>query len=113
MEDITAVQQTLLVIHHIMKKTGKWIELLIGNCSICVRKKSMTVSDNTMQAERLGDFFKNLCKKGPNVSKKLAKNLSSNPGLDFTANFATTVASRNFKKVVSSNYILVTLFNLY
>ena len=35
----------------------------------------MTVSDNTIQAEGLGDFFKNLGKKGPNVSKKMAKNV--------------------------------------
>ena len=33
----------------------------------------MIVSDNTIQAEDLGDFFKNLCKKGLNVSKKMAK----------------------------------------
>ena len=33
----------------------------------------MIVSDNTIQAEGLGDFFKNLGKKGLNVSKKLVK----------------------------------------
>ena len=27
-------------------------------------KKSMSMSDISAQAERLGDFFKNLCKKG-------------------------------------------------
>ena len=41
------------------KKTGKQIKLLVGNCVICNRKKSMIVSDNTIQAEGLGDFFKN------------------------------------------------------
>ena len=30
----------------------------------------MTVSDNTKQVERLGDFFKNLGQKGLNLSKK-------------------------------------------
>ena len=55
------------------KKTGKEIKLLVGKCVICDRKKSMIVSDNTIQAEGLGDFFKNLGKKSPNVSKKVAK----------------------------------------
>ena len=39
----------------------------------------MTVCDNTIQAEGLSDFFKNLGKKGLNVSKKVAKNVLSNP----------------------------------
>ena len=38
------------------------------------------MSDNTIQAEGLGDFFKNLGKKGLNVSEKMAKNVLSNPG---------------------------------
>ena len=33
----------------------------------------MTVSDNTIQAEALGEFFKNLGRKGLNLSKKMAK----------------------------------------
>ena len=44
------------------KKTGKEIKLLVGKCVICDKRKSMIVSDNTIQAERLGDFFKNLGK---------------------------------------------------
>ena len=57
----------------INKKTGKQVKLLIGRCSICNRKKSMVVSDNVIQAEGLGDFFKNLGKKGLNVSKRWQK----------------------------------------
>ena len=57
------------------KKTCKEIKLLVGKCVICNRKKSMIVSDNTIQAEGLGEFFKNLGKKGLNVSKKMAKNV--------------------------------------
>ena len=47
----------------------------------------MVVSDNVIRAEGLGDFFKNLGKKGLNVSKKLARNVLSNPAraLDLTA----------------------------
>ena len=72
--------------------------------SICNREKSMTVSDNTIQVESLPDFFKNLGKKGLNVTKKLAKNVLRNPtrALDVTANIATAAASRNPKKVLST-----------
>ena len=42
------------------KKTGKFIKLLVGKCVICNRKKYMIVSDNTFQAEGLGNFFKKI-----------------------------------------------------
>ena len=53
-------------------------------------RKSKIVSDNTIQAERLGDFLKNLGEKGINVSKRMAENVLSNPGraLDSTAKLA-------------------------
>ena len=62
----------------------------------------MTVSDNTIQAESLGDFFKNLGKKGLNVSNKMANNVLSNPGraLDLTAKIATAAASRKSKQAL-------------
>ena len=44
----------------INKKTGKDVKLLVGKCVICNRKKTMIVSDNVIQAEGLGNFFKNL-----------------------------------------------------
>ena len=47
--------------------TSKRSKVRIGYCSICNRRKSMRVSDNTIKAEGLGDFFKNLAKKGLNV----------------------------------------------
>ena len=43
--------------------TSKGFKILFGYCSICNRKKSMTVSHNTIKAEGLGDFFWNLGKK--------------------------------------------------
>ena len=64
----------------INKKTGKEVKLLVGKCVTCDRKKTMTVSDNAIQAEGLGDFFKNLGKKGINLSKRMANNVLSNPG---------------------------------
>ena len=55
------------------KKTGKDTKLSVGKCVICNRKKSMIVSDNTIKAEGLGSFFKNLEKISAKASKKLAK----------------------------------------
>ena len=64
----------------------------------------MTVSDNTIKAEGLGDFFKNLGKKGLNVSKKMAKNVLKNPGtaLEIGANVGSAFASRNPKAALTS-----------
>ena len=94
-------------------KTSEGGKLLIGYCSICNRKKTMTVSDNTIQAEGLGDFFKKLGKKGLNVSKKMAKNVLMNTSraLDITGNFATAAASRNPKNVMSTLTELITFYN--
>ena len=73
----------------------------------------MVVSDNTIEAEGLGDFFKNLGKKGLNVSKKMAKNVLSNPGraIDLTAKIATAAASRNSKQALSTLPELITFYN--
>ena len=49
------------------EKTGKEIKLLFGKCVICDKRKLMIVSDNVMQTESLGNFFKNLGKKGSTV----------------------------------------------
>ena len=95
------------------KKTGKEVKLLVGQCTICNRKKSMIVSDNVIKAEGLSDFFKNLGKKGLNVSKKMAKNVLSNPGraLDLTAKIATAAASRNSKQALSILPELITFYH--
>ena len=64
----------------------------------------MTVSDSTIQAELSTYFFKNLGKKGLNVSKNIAKNVLRNPSwaLDITANPAASAASKNTKNVISA-----------
>ena len=73
----------------------------------------MIVPDNVIQAEGLGDFFKNLGKKGLNVSKKMAKNVLSNPGraLDLTTKTATAAASKNSKQALSTLPELITFYN--
>ena len=95
------------------KKTDKEVKLLVGKCMICNRKKTMIVSDNVIQADCLGDFFKNLGKKGLNVSKKMAKNVLSNPGraLDLTAKIPTAAASKNSKQALSTLPELITFYN--
>ena len=84
--------------------TSKGSKVLIGYCSICNRKKSMTVSDNTIKAEGLGSFFKNLGKISGKAGKKLAKNVISNPGraLDLTAKIAKTAATKSPKAALST-----------
>ena len=93
--------------------TSKGSKVLISKCSVCNRKKSMTVSDDTKKAEGLGDFSKNLGKKGLNVSKKMAKNVLSNPrrALDLTAKIATAAASRNSKQALSTLQEVITFYN--
>ena len=84
--------------------TSKGSKVLIGYCSVCNRKKSMTVSDNTIDAEGLGSFFKNLGKISSKAGKKLAKNIISNPGraLDLTTKIATAAATKSPKAALST-----------
>ena len=79
------------------------MNLLVGQCSFCNRKKSLIVSDNTIEAEGLTDIFKTLGKSSVKVGK-LAKNVIKNPSraLDITANIATAAASRSSKHVLST-----------
>ena len=64
----------------------------------------MTVTDNTIQVEGLGDFFKNLGKKGLNLSKMIAKNSIKYPGrpLEIGANVCSGFASRSPEAALSS-----------
>ena len=84
--------------------TSKGSKVLIGYCSICNRKKSMTVSDNTIKAEGLGNFFKNLGKISAKAGKKLATNVLKNPGraLEITSNIATAAATKSPKAALST-----------
>ena len=85
------------------KKTGKDTKLLVGKCMVCNRKKSMIVSDNTIRAEGLGSFFKNLGKISK-AGKKLATNVLKNPGraLEIGANIATAAATKSPKAALST-----------
>ena len=86
------------------KKTVKEIKLLVGKCVICDKRKSMIVSDNTIQAEGLGDFFKNLGKVSSKAAKKVATNALKNPSrfLEIGANVATAAVTKNPKAALSA-----------
>ena len=88
----------------INKKSGREVKLLVGKCVICDRKKTMIVSDNVIQAEGLGDFFKNLGKISAKAGKKLAKSVLGNPAraLDSKAKIATAAASKSPKAALST-----------
>ena len=64
----------------------------------------MTVSESTTKAEGFDDFFKNLGKKGLNVSKKMAKNVLKNPGRapETGANVGSAFATRSPKAALLS-----------
>ena len=55
------------------KRTATANIFLIRHFSKCNRKKSITVSSNTIAAENFGDFFKSLSKGGLIRSKEMAK----------------------------------------
>ena len=88
----------------INKKNGKEVKLLVGKCVICDRKKTMIVSDNVIQAEGLGDFFKKLGKVSSRAAKKLATNALKNPArfLEIGANVATAAATKNPKAALTT-----------
>ena len=50
------------------------VQLLRGTCVTCKRNMSLIVSDQTIQAEELGDFFKHLAKVAQNIGEKILSN---------------------------------------
>ena len=86
------------------KKTGAPVKLLRGTCSTCKRNKSLIVSDQTIQAEGLGDFFKHLGKATAKAAKNVGKKILSNPGraLELAANIGTAAASKNPKLIAAT-----------
>ena len=78
-----------------------------------IEKKPLTVSNNTIQAGSLGDFFKNLGKKRTSCIKKMTNNVINNPrkAMDITANIATAAATRISKKILKTLTELITFQN--
>ena len=71
-----------------------------GNCVTCNRKKSLIVSERTIDGEGLGDFFKHLGSAAKNVGKKIL----NNPGraLEIAANIGTAAASKNPRLIAAT-----------
>ena len=93
--------------------TSKGSKVRISHCSICIRKKSMTISDNMLAGEGLGELFKYLGKRSVKVARKLAKSVLKNRtrALDNTANIATAPASKNPQNVLSTLPELMSFYN--
>ena len=77
--------------------TSKGSKKLIGFCSNCNRKKSLTVSVNTMKTDGFASFFSNLGKVSAETGIKLTTNALKNPSrfLKIGAHVATAAASNN------------------
>ena len=67
----------------------KGTKMLKGNCTACLRNKSMTVSDATIEAEGLKDFLKSVGKAAVNFGK-------NNPvrALEIASKIGSAAASR-------------------
>ena len=100
MENIIPLPQIFVEILLKIKKTGAPVKLLRGTCSTCKRNKSLIVSDQTIQAEGLGDFFRGIGKTAKSVGKKIL----NNPGrtLELAANIGTAAASKNPKLIAAT-----------
>ena len=64
----------------------------------------MTLTDNTIQAERLGSFFKILGRSSAEAGKQLSSNVIKIPdrALEITSDIAVAAATRNPKNVLST-----------
>ena len=79
--------------------TSKGTKMLKGNCVKCKRNKSMTVSDATIEAEGLKDFFKSVGRATVSFGKKI----SNNPvrALEIASKIGSAAASRNPRAALS------------
>ena len=79
--------------------------MLKGNCLLCRRNKSMTVSDETIEAEGLKDFFKSVGRATVNFGKKVAKNPVR--ALEIASKIRSAAASRNPKAALAATPDLI------
>ena len=73
--------------------TSKSTKMLRGSCTKCRRNKSLTVSDATIEAEGLKDFFKSVGRATINFGKKVANNPVR--ALEIASKIGSAAASRN------------------
>ena len=87
--------------------TSKGTKILKVICVICKRNKSMTVSDATIEAEGLKDFFKSVGRATVNFGKKVANNPER--VLDIESKIGIAAASRNPRAALSTTPDLIKL----
>ena len=80
--------------------SAKRTKMLKGNCVKCRRNKSMTVSDATIEAEGLKDFFKSVGRATVNFGKKVANNPVR--ALEIASEIGSAAASRNPRAALSA-----------
>ena len=85
--------------------TSKGTKMLKGNCVKCGRNKSMTVSDATIDAEGLKDFFKSVGRATVNFGKKVAYNPVR--ALEIVSKIGSAAASRNPRTALSATPDLI------
>ena len=85
--------------------TSKGTKMLKVNCVNCRRNKSITVSDATMEAEGLQDFFKSVGRATVNFGKKVAKNPVR--ALEIAIKIGSAAASRNPRAALSATSDLI------
>ena len=79
---------------------SKGSKMLKGNCVNCKRNKSMTVSDATMEAEGLKDFYKSVGRATVYFGKKVANNPVG--ALEIASKIRSAAASRNPRAELSA-----------
>ena len=85
--------------------TSKGTKMLKGNCVKCKRNRSMTVSDVTIEAEGLKDFFKSVFRATVNFGKKVANNPVK--AIEIASKIGSAAASRNPRAALASTPDLI------
>ena len=85
--------------------SAKGTKMLKGNCVKCRRNKSMTVSDATIEAEGLKDFFKSVGRATVNFGKKVANNPLR--ALERESKIGSAAASKNPKAALAATPDLI------
>ena len=79
--------------------------MLKGNCVLCRRNKSITVSDATIEAEGLKGFFKSVGRATVNFGEKVANNPVR--ALEIASKIGSAAASRNPKAALMATPDLI------
>ena len=85
--------------------TSKGTKMLKVNCFKCKRNKSTTVSDATIEAEGLKDFFKSVGRATVNFGKKVANKPVR--ALEIASKIGSAAVSRNPKAALAATPDLI------